>query len=333
MKLLVCGSEGTILSATIPLLLAAGHEVTGVDSCKKWGEIPKKRDYRLFVGDCADPVALRPLMRGVDGVIQGVATLFGVVGYHERAAEILTNDITAHQTTVRLAAEFGVERVVFLSSSVVYEQSRHEPHREVEVEFAGIPRTDYGISKLVNERISQAYSRQRNLPFTIWRPFNVINPEEEAEESPGYSHVFADLLHRIVERRQNPLEILGDGRQVRSFLHVREAAEAIAKFSFDARTKNAIFNLGRDEPITMRSLASRFYRKTVDRGMIPDAGPLAFRSIPVVETDVKRRVGSFEKMARELNWQSSISLDESLDDCLDALEMRRQEVPLLARSV
>ncbi len=331
MKILVCGSEGTILSKTIPHLLAAGHEVTGIDTCKKWGANFKRRDYRLYVGDCTDAEVLRPLMRGVQGVIQGVATLYGVVGYHEQAAEILTNDIAAHQTTVRLAAEAGVERVVFLSSSVVYEQSRHEPHREEEVEFAGIPRTDYGVSKIVNERISRAYARQRNLPFTIWRPFNVINPQEEAAEEAGYSHVFADLLHRLVTLQQNPLEILGDGRQVRSFLHIREAAEAIARFSFAPETKNEIFNLGRDEPITVRSLASRLYRKAVDRHTLPDSGPLSFRSVPVVETDVKRRVGSFEKIARELNWTSAISLDEALDDCLDAFEARLHAVHSLSR--
>ena len=331
MKLLLCGSEGTILSQAIPHLLAAGHEVTGIDTCKKWGQRPKRRDYRLYIGDCTDPSVMRSLLHGVEGVIQGVATLYGVVGYHEHAAEILTNDIAAHQTTLRFAADAGVSRVVFLSSSVVYEQSRHEPHREEEVEFAGIPRTDYGISKIVNERISRAYGRQRNLPFTIWRPFNVINPAEEGEESPGYSHVFADLLHRLVVMRQNPLQILGDGRQVRSFLHVREAAEAIARFSFDERTKNEIYNLGRDEPITMKSLATRLYRKAVERGLIPEAGSLAIRSVSVVDTDVKRRIGSFEKMARELNWVSSISLDESLDDCLDALESRRHTVAALAR--
>lgn len=331
MKLLICGSEGTILSHAIPHLLAAGHELTGVDTCQKWGERPKRRDYRLFIADCSDARIMRSLLRGMEGVIQGVATLYGVVGYHEKASVILTNDIAAHQTTVRLAADAGVERVVFMSSSVVYEQSRHEPHREEEVEFAGIPRTDYGISKIVNERISQAYGRQRDLPFTIWRPFNVINPLEEAEESPGYSHVFADLLQRLIAKRQNPLEILGDGRQVRSFLHLREAAEAIARFSFDARTRNEIFNLGRDEPITMRSLAARLHRKAIDRGLLSDPTPLAFRSLPVVDTDVKRRIGSFEKMARELNWTSSVSLDESLDDCLGALEARRNEVPALMR--
>jgi UDP-glucose 4-epimerase len=60
MKLLLCGSEGTILSQAIPHLLAAGHEITGIDTCKRWGEQPKRRDYQLHVGDCADPHVLQP---------------------------------------------------------------------------------------------------------------------------------------------------------------------------------------------------------------------------------------------------------------------------------
>ncbi|HTV59655.1 MAG TPA: NAD(P)-dependent oxidoreductase [Verrucomicrobiae bacterium] len=322
MKLLVCGSEGRILSKVIPHLLDAGHEVTGVDNCQKWGQRGGLRRYRFVVGDCADPRVLRPLMPGIEGVIQGVATLYGVVGFHERAADILTNDVNAHQNILRLASENRVSRVVFLSSSMVYEQSPHEPHREDDTESAGIPRTDYGLSKLVNERISQTYFQHRGLPYTIWRPFNVIDPGEEAAESAGHSHVFADILDRLVARGQNPLDVLGDGLQVRSFLHVAEAAEAIARFSFDPRTRNQTYNLGRDECVTIRELAARIYRKAVGRGLVPDSGPLQFRSRPVVETDVKRRVGNFEKVAREVGWKSGISLDSSLDDCLDALASR-----------
>ncbi|HUL14871.1 MAG TPA: NAD(P)-dependent oxidoreductase [Terriglobales bacterium] len=324
MKLLLCGSEGRILSQSIPHLLAAGHEVTGVDNCKKWGIPSRRLEYQLKVGDCCDVEFMRPLFRGLEGVIQGVATLYGVVGFHDRAVDILTNDIAAHQNVVRLSLEAGVRRVVLLSSSVVYEQSAKEPHREEDVESAGIPRTDYGISKLVNERISRAYSQHCGLKFTIWRPFNVLDPQEEAEPAAGYSHVFADMVQRIVLQRQNPLEILGNGKQIRSFLHIREAAEVLAKFSFDQRTENETYNLGRDEPVTMEELARRIYRGAIKHGMIPDTGPLSFLEKPVMETDVKRRIGSFEKMAHDLGWESHVSLDESLDDCLAAVESRQQ---------
>jgi UDP-glucose 4-epimerase len=322
MKILVCGSEGRILSHTIPRLIAAGHDVTGVDNCQKWGQPSKPPNYRLVVGDCGDPATLKPLMQGIEGVIQSVATLYGVVGFHERAADILMNDIRAHQTVLQCALDAGVQRVVFLSSSIVYEGSTREPHRENDVDSAVIPRTDYGLSKVTNERICRSLARDYDLPFTIWRPFNVIDPEERATDTAGYSHVFADLIDRIVIQRHNPVEILGDGHQIRSFVHIAEVASAIAEFSFDPRTRNKTYNLGRNEPVTMRGLAARIYLKAVERGMIPDSGPLTFRPREVVHTDVKRRIGSFENIARELAWTSNVTLDESLSDCLTALESR-----------
>src|ERR1035437_4946759 len=125
MKLLICGSEGRIMSATIPFLLDAGHEVIGLDTCEKWGQKkPSSSNYYRFIrGSCADPGLLRPLLKGVDGVIQAAATLFGVMGFHRRAADILSNDLNAQQTVLRLSSEAGVSRVVYMSSSMVYERA------------------------------------------------------------------------------------------------------------------------------------------------------------------------------------------------------------------
>jgi nucleoside-diphosphate-sugar epimerase len=325
MKLLICGSEGRIMSATIPFLVEAGHEVTGVDTCEKWGqrESSSARDYHFVRGSCADPHVLRPLLKGVDGVIQAAATLFGVTGFHRRAADILSNDLDVHQTVLRLSSEAGVGRVVFMSSSMVYEMAKKEPYREQEVEHIEVPQTDYGLSKLVGERLSIAFYRQYQIPYTIWRPFNVIDPAEEGSDDAGVSHVFADLLHRMVSQQQNPLTVLGDGNQVRSFVHIKEIAEALASFSFDPRTENEAFNLGRNECVTMRELASRIYAIACEYNLIVDPRPLEFQPSPVASTDVKRRVGCFEKAERELRWTSKVTLEESLRDCVRSLCERK----------
>jgi nucleoside-diphosphate-sugar epimerase len=327
MKILICGSEGRIMSRTIPRLLEGGHEVIGVDHCGKWGSGPARRDYRFVEGDCSDPDLMRPLMREADGVIQAAATLFGVIGFHRRAADILTGDLAVHQTALRLAHEEEVERVVYTSSSMVYECCTSEPHREEDADTAPLPRTDYGLSKIVGERLSRAYEGQYRLPFTIWRPFNALDPEEEGGTQQGVSHVFADMCRRIILERQDPLEILGDGHQVRSFVHIDEVAEVIARFSFDERTLNQAYNVGRDEPVTMRELAGLLHRKSRERGLVSADSRLRFRCLPVPESDVRRRVGCFEKVRRELGWTSRIPLDRSLDDCLDSFAARRAEAP------
>jgi nucleoside-diphosphate-sugar epimerase len=329
MKLLICGSEGRIMSATIPFLQKAGHEVIGLDTCEKWGQykLHSSTDYRFVRGSCADPGVLRPLLKGVDGVIQAAATLFGVTGFHRRAADILGNDLNAQQTVLRLSMEAGVGRVVYMSSSMVYERAEKEPYREEEVEHIEVPQTDYGLSKLVGERLSLAFHKQYQLPYTIWRPFNVIDPAEEGSDDAGMSHVFADILYRMIGQQQNPLKVLGDGDQVRSFVHIREVAEALARFSFDQRTENQVFNLGRDECISMRELASRMYDIACAERLIEDPKPLEFQPTPVVSTDVKRRVGFFEKAAQVLGWRSSVSLDFSLRECVIAYRDRNLSRP------
>ncbi len=322
MRILVCGSEGRIMSAVIPLLEEAGHVVTGVDSCAKWGVQTRRRNYRFVMGDCSDSRLMKSLLRGVDGVIQGVATLYGVVGFHKKAADILTNDVSAHQVIVRLCAEARVQRVVYLSSSIVYEMVTKEPQAEESADLAPVPLTDYGLSKVIGERICKAFWTQYELPYTIWRPFNVLDPDEDGADKPGFSHVFADLIHRIIVRQQHPIEMLGDGNQVRSFVLLKEIAQAIAQFSFDDRTRNQTYNLGRSEVVTMKELATRIYKLAHDRGLVSGYSSLEFKSLPVPQTDVKRRVGNFEKAARELGWISKISLDEALAMCLDAFQLR-----------
>jgi UDP-glucose 4-epimerase len=199
---------------------------------------------------------------------------------------------------------------------------RTEPYLEEIADDAVAPRTEYGLSKLVGERLSKAYWKQYALPFTIWRPFNVIDPSEEGTDDQGVSHVFADLIYRLIGQQQNPLEVLGDGQQIRSFVHIREICDAIARFSFDDRTQNQIYNLGRNEPVPVMELAQMIYRKACARGLIRKPGALEFRSLAVPETDVRRRVGCFAKAKKELNWNSRISLDQALEDCLDSFQAR-----------
>lgn len=322
MKILICGSEGRLMSAVIPHLIQAGHELTGVDTCEKWGHADTRRGYYFVRGNCADPVLMGSLMKGVEGVIQAAATLAGVVGFHRRPADILANDVTAHAVTLQAARAAGAKRVVFISSSMVYERCSPGPLEE-SLEDLPLPQTDYGLSKLMGERLSRAFAQQCGLPFTIWRPFNIIDPSECGSDDAGVSHVFADFIHRLVIRQQNPLHILGDGRQVRSFLHIREAGEAIGRFSFEPSTLNETMNLGSPEMVTMRQLAERIYNKASERHMIEHAGPLTIQPTPVFKTDVKQRVGSFEKIKGQLGWRVQVTLDQALDECLDLISSSR----------
>ena len=313
MKVLVCGSEGRIMSYVIPRLLSAGHSVIGVDNGQKWGTVKKYRGYELVNGDCRSAELLQPLMYRVDGVIQAAATLYGVIGFHKYPADILGSDLEVQKNVLDCALKANVKRFVYISSSMVYDKSNHCSDLDNEL---GLPVTDYGLSKLVCERLLAAYSRQHGLDYTVWRPFNALDPDEQTEGEQGISHVIPDMLHRLIIEQQNPLEILGDGNQVRCFCHIREIGEALADYSFDSRTKNGTFNLGRKEALTMKDLALRLYDKACYYGLIETPSKLQFKSLPVPSTDVRERIGNFDKIKTHLGWESNVCLDVMLDECV-----------------
>ncbi|MFC2048068.1 NAD-dependent epimerase/dehydratase family protein [Chloroflexota bacterium] len=316
MNILVCGSEGSLMQATIPYLLKMGHSVSGVDSFFRYGKLDRKRDYDFIEGDLCDIDLASKVCNDIDVVFQAAARIFGVVGFHKYGADILAKDTALHQNILWEALNSNVQKVVYISSSMVYERATKVPSEEDDVDDMPIPLTDYGLSKLVGERLCKAFYQQYGLKYTIWRPFNIITPYEKGEVEAGMSHVFADFIWKIVIERQNPVQILGDGEQVRCFTWIEDVASAIAKYSLESVTDGKAFNLGNPNPITMKELASKIYNVAKSKGFITGKAELAFEYLPIFEDDVRVRIPSIQKAKAMLGWEPQVHLEEALQRCI-----------------
>ena len=307
MRILVTGSEGSLMQWVIPHLLKAGHSVLGVDNFARYGEIERDRNYDFVRGDLTDHGFVDQIMKGVDGVIQAAALIYGVGGFHKYPADILSKDIVLHQNILWAMKKHSVGKIAYISSSMVYERCDTHPSEEEDVDDSLIPSTDYGLSKLVGERLCQAFSSQYGIDYVIWRPFNIITPYEEGENELGISHVFADFVKNLVLEEKNPLPIIGSGEQIRCFTWIDDVASAIAKFSFDEKTHNQIYNLGNPEPITMKDLARLIYRADDN---------LTFETVKSFDDDVLIRIPSIEKAKRELGFRPTKKVAESVEICV-----------------
>lgn len=312
---------------TIKHLLNQGHDVVGVDNHARYDDydhvqVADQDEYEFEKVDLTDAEATFDLFERYefDGVINAAAMIWGVKGFHEYPATILSNDLMIDRNTLEAAEEHGVGRVAYISSSIIYEQD-DPPHCEGDESEAKVPSTDYGLSKLVGERYSRAFQEQYDIDFTIWRPFNVITPYEKAEDEAGMSHVFADFIKKLLVEEQNPMEIFGDGEQVRCFTFIDEVAEAIAKQSFAEETRNEAYNLANPEPVTMKELAKRIYHKGISRNIIEGGDPLEFDHVEIYDDDVDKRVPSVEKAAQDFGWDPQVKLDGSLERCLDHMDL------------
>jgi len=320
MRILVTGSEGSLAQMIIPCLLKEGHEVTGYDNFSRYGRVERKRDYEFIAADLCDTAAIKELFsKGpFDTVFHLAALVYGVVGFHKKPADIIADN---NLTTINLL-KFGREAIrkfIYLSSSMVYERCLKLPHREEDADLSQVMSTSYGLSKYIGERVVRSFHEQYGTKYVIWRPFNIITPFETPEEE-GFSHVFSDMVSKIVVEKQNPVNILGDGEQIRCFTNIYDVADAIASFSLDKKAENQIFNIGNPEPVTVKELANKIVTVARKKGIFPGNYSITFKSHPIYADDVKKRIPDVAKIRKVFGWEAKRKVDESLSMYIDRLK-------------
>ena len=322
MKVLVCGSEGSLMQAVIPKLTSK-HAVYGADNLCRYGErLGIAGDgYEFRKVDLVDGHSVDALIGSIkpDLIIQAAARIYGVGGFNKYCADILGEDLALHNNVLKAAVKHHVPKVVYTSSSMVYENCQGIV-KEDDVDTMVTPYTEYGLSKFVGERMSVAFEKQYGVAYTIWRPFNVLTPYERAEHDQGVSHVFADFMKEIVVNRNCHLPILGDGKQIRCFTWIDEVASAIADYSFSNKTNGQAFNLGNHEPIDMITLAQKIRHIAETEFNLQFSAPLTFDYQPGYKNDVLYRVPDVSKAKDVLGWEAKMKVDDSLRLCIkDAL--------------
>ena len=312
--IVVTGGCGFIGSEVVRQLLAKRYTVRVVDNLSKpSSRVPPGVD--CVQADLADPRAARETFRGTRVCINLAAKIGGIGYFHRLPATILAENNQIYTSTFQAAVEHDLERMIFVSSSMVFESATRFPSREDELLSMPPPFTAYGFSKLIGEWYCRAFFDQFQLRYTIARPFNAIGPDEEAGDEVGDAHVIPDLVKKVLAG-QHPLELLGDGKQTRCFTHVRDIARGIIMAMESDAAVNEDFNLGTSEETTMLELARRIHALCA-----PDR-PFEVRFVPGFPSDIRRRVPDGTKAKRLLGWEPQITFDEGLREVIAAARGR-----------
>jgi len=163
--------------------------------------------------------------------------------------------------------------------------------------------------------VVESLQQQYGVSYVIWRPFNIITPFENPEEE-GFSHVFADMIDKILVRKLDPVPVLGDGEQIRCFTNIRDVADAIALYSLDRRIDNQVVNIGNPEPVSVKELARKIVSLGKKLGLVGASYNLSFKHQPVYADDVKKRIPDVSKIEQLFAWKPKIRVDESLEQCI-----------------
>src|SRR5947209_5438414 len=262
-------------------------------------ELAAHPNFTLVQGDVLDHHALAQAMEGAELVVHcaGVAGIDTVI---KRPVETMRVNIVGSFNTLDAAREVGgVGRVVCFSTSEVFGQMafRSSETDHVVIGEVGEARWTYAVSKLAEEHLALAYEQEWGLQAVVVRPFNIYGPGQVGE---GAMRTF--IINAV---RGTPLEVHGDGSQIRAWCYVDDMVEATIRALEVPGAAGESFNIGNPRATTtIYDLAQRIVR-------ILDS-PSAVELVPRDHVDVELRIPSVEKASRVLGFDAQVDLDEGI---------------------
>jgi UDP-glucose 4-epimerase len=241
MRYFVTGGAGFIGSNLVDRLLAAGHEVTAYDNFstgqRRFLEAALQNPrFQLISGDLLDLPALRKAIAGHDFVFHLAANADVRFGTHHPDRDLQQNTIATFHVLEAMRLN-GIQRIGFSSTGSVY----GEPEVFPTPETAPFPvqTSLYAASKVAGEGLITAYAHGFGFQAYIFRFVSILG------ERYTHGHVF-DFYAKL---RANPhtIEVLGNGRQRKSYLYVQDCIDAIFTVIEKATEPVNIVNLGADE--------------------------------------------------------------------------------------
>jgi UDP-glucose 4-epimerase len=312
-RVLVTGGAGTVGSAVVRRLLRdPDWEVRISDHRQAPAWI--REGCEVHTGDLRDLETARAATRGVSHVIHLAAIVGGIANFHKLPFTLTEVNNALTGAVAHAAVDERVERFVYVSSSMVFENATEFPTTEEHVRACPAPWSAYGYSKLSGEVYTRAAHDEHGLRYTICRPFNAYGPGELPDlDEPGIAHAVPDLIAKTLSG-QRPLQIFGSGEQTRTLTHVDDIADGIVAAMASPAGENEDFNISAAQELTVAQIARAIWEACGN-----DPAKLTFEHLPSFEVDVRRRWPSVEKARRLLGWEAKIALPDGIRATVDWL--------------
>jgi GDP-D-mannose 3',5'-epimerase len=247
----------------------------------------------------------------------------GFVFTGENDAEIMQNSVTINLNVLEqqriLNETFGAQKdwteanrpklvnptkIFYSGSACMYPEHNQldpdDPNCREDSAYPAAPDSEYGWEKLFSERLYLAYNRNHGIPVRVARYHNIFGPE--GTWFGGREKAPAAICRKVATARRNePIEVWGDGEQTRSFLYIDECIEATRRL-MESDFLGPV-NIGSEEMVSINQLvdtAAKVARKNITKNHID--GPLGVRG----------RNSNNDLIREKLGWDYSQTLEEGI---------------------
>lgn len=299
-RILVTGAAGFIGSHLVDRLLDSGHEVVGLDAFTENYSRERKLEnlrgagssvnFRL-VEEYLPDFDVRELLRESDGVVHLAAEPGVRPSWGENFTKYLERNILATQRLLEAAAEVGVGKFVFASSSSIYGQTGGGPVGE---DTPRRPASPYGLSKLSSEELVRLYGRDLGVPATILRYFTVYGPRQRPE--------MAISRFASAALRGENVQIYGDGEQDREMTYVLDVVAATVA-ALEAEPGGP-YNIGGGTRATVNEMIEIVGQATGKQIEVEYA--------PAAQGDVRSTSADCARAEKELGYHPQTGLEEGI---------------------
>ena len=245
MKFFITGCAGFIGSNLTDRLLAAGHHVVGYDNFSTGRRsylenATRTGRFKLFEGDLLDPERLSAAIRGCEFVFHLGANADVRFGTEHPRKDLEQNTI-ATVNVLEAMRQNGVGRIAYSSSGSIYGEAQIIPTPEKS--SIPIQTSLYAASKIAGEAFIEAYCESFAMQAYIFRFVSILGER--------YSHGHVLDFSKQLQAHPDFLDVLGDGKQRKSYLYVQDCIDAILLAIEKADSRVNIYNLGTDEYCTV----------------------------------------------------------------------------------
>lgn len=300
MKTLVTGGAGFIGSHLVEELLDRGHEVKVVDNLSSGREEYVPEDAELVEGDIKDREFLEEGLEG-DVVFHLAANPDVRSGVEDPSLDLEENIVGTHNVLEAMRKNY-VEKIVFTSSSTVYGEAEEFPTPE---EYGPLkPISMYGSSKLAAESLISAYTGTFGFDSWIFRLANIIGPR-------NHKGVIYDFIKKLEENPER-LNVLGNGLQRKSYIHVDDCVEAVLTGFEESHGDAEMFNVGSADTVEVKEIAEFVASNFEDPDIVYEDEEKGW------EGDVTEMLLDISKL-ENLGWKPSMDSREAVEKTTETL--------------
>jgi len=304
----VTGGAGAIGSVLVRSLLDRVEEVRVIDNLSSGRRehltpTASGKSAVLTVADLKEPASYAERFRGASAVWHLATNPDIRKGTTDTRLDLDEGTLATYQV-LETARRFDVPKVAFSSSSVVYGLATVFPTPE---EYGPLqPQSLYGAAKLAAEGLLSAYAHSYGLTVHIFRFANIVGPNM----THGILPDFFEKLRRDPTR----LEILGDGRQSKSYLRTEDCVDGMLLAVDRAKERVNLFNLGTNDQISAREIGEKVVAAHGGRARIEFTGGTRgwAGDVPVQLLSIRR----IEALGWKPRWNSAQSIDRSIAELL-----------------